>query len=473
MTKIYTLPVCITMLTIICLGTNLNAQNKALKQVQLSVQMSEKDSCAVDTMRLYSWTGIQVEEISKATPIKGKNGFEFNFNLKNVAFGNYYLGRLVNNSISDMRPVLLGLEEKIVLKGSCAAMQQISFVDSKINSSFELMVDSIKVQGNEFVTLITEHQQNAGNKEKQANIKKAISELDFRRKDLFNRLKKEQPELSKIVALYTYQSFHNNQKSPEQTEGDYIGDNYFQFANLADSSYLRIAFFYEAFKSYASNLVQVGLTQEQVKSYLDKTLAKVGSQNPHYKPALLAAAFGVMANNKKLFLNYAEQYQKMYKGQNQILDNFLDQQIAQLKSSTEIGDEAPDFSAATPEGGTKSLKSLRGKVLLVDFWASWCGPCRRENPNVVAVYNKYKSKGFDVLGVSLDQDATRWKGAIQEDKLTWHHVSDLGGWRSAPAQLYKVTGIPQTLLLDKNGVIIAKNLRGPALEEKLKEIFGE
>ena len=180
-----------------------------------------------------------------------------------------------------------------------------------------------------------------------------------------------------------------------------------------------------------------------------------------------------MANNKKLFLNYAEQYQKMYKGQNQILDNFLDQQIAQLKSSTEIGDEAPDFSAATPEGGTKSLKSLRGKVLLVDFWASWCGPCRRENPNVVAVYNKYKSKGFDVLGVSLDTDAARWKGAIQDDKLTWHHVSDLGGWRSAPAQLYKVTGIPQTLLLDKNGVIIAKNLRGPALEEKLKEIFGE
>ena len=179
MSKNYTLTACISLLSILCLGTNLQAQSKALKQLQLSVQLSDKDSCAVDTLRLYSWTGIQVEEIAKVTATKAKNGFEFNFNLKNVAFGNYYLGRLVNNSISDMRPVLLGLEDKIVLKGTCTAMQQISFEDSKVNSSFESMVDSIKVQGNEFLTLITEFQQNAGNKEKQAATKKAIFELDF------------------------------------------------------------------------------------------------------------------------------------------------------------------------------------------------------------------------------------------------------------------------------------------------------
>jgi peroxiredoxin len=405
--------------------------------------------------------------------VKGKNGFEFNFNLKNVPFGNYYLGRIVNNNMSDMRPVVLGLEDKIYLKGSCNAIQQLAFVDSKVNSLFEAMVDSIKVHGNQFMELITEFQQNIGNKEKQASIKKAMSEIDFRRKELYNKLKKEQPELAKIAALYTYQSYQNNQKNPQQTEGQYVAESYFQFADLTDSSYIRVAFFYESVKSYATSLSQSGLTQEQLQAYLDQMLTKVGIKNPQYQPALLASAFGVIASNKKLFLYYAEQYQKMYRGKNQMLDNFLDQQISQLKSSTEIGDEAPDFSAATPEGGTKSLKSLRGKVLLVDFWASWCGPCRRENPNVVAVYNKYKDKGFDVLGVSLDQDATRWKSAIEQDKLSWHHVSDLGGWGSAPAKLYKVTGIPQTLLLDKNGVIIAKNLRGPALEEKLKEIFGE
>jgi peroxiredoxin len=180
-----------------------------------------------------------------------------------------------------------------------------------------------------------------------------------------------------------------------------------------------------------------------------------------------------MNNNKKLFLKYAEAYQKSYKGQNIMLDNFIEQQIAQLKSSTEVGDEAPDFSAATPDGGKLNLKSLRGKVVLIDFWASWCGPCRRENPFVVGVYNKYKSKGFDVLGVSLDTDGQKWKDAIAKDALTWNHISDLAGWSSAPAKLYKVTGIPHTVLVDQNGVIIAKNLRGAALEQKLKEIFGE
>lgn len=461
-------------LSMLALGSvHAQQKNKTSKNVEILVQMSEQDICAIDTMRLYAWTGIQVEEIAKTAANKGKNGFEFQFNLKNISFGNYYLGRLVNNTMSDLRPVILGLEDKLNVKSSCEAMQQMTFVDSKLNAAFEQMIDSVKIQGNEFVTLLSAYQQNNGSKDKQAEIARGLADVDFRRKDLYNKLKKTQPELVAILALYTYQSYQNNRKDPQQTEGTYIGENYFQFADLSDTTYARSAFFYEAVKGYATNLTQVQLSTEQIQAYLDALLAKVGEKNPHYRPALLASAFGVMANNKKLFLRYAEQYQKMYKGQNQILDNFLDQQIAQLKSSTEIGDEAPDFSAATPDGASKSLKSLRGKVVLVDFWASWCGPCRRENPNVVAVYNKYQSKGFDVLGVSLDTDGSKWKNAIEQDKLTWHHISDLAGWKSAPAQLYKVTGIPNTLLLDRNGIIIAKNLRGQALEDKLKEIFGE
>jgi peroxiredoxin len=448
-------------------------KHKALKHADLIIKMSEKDTCNIDTMRLYSWTGVQVEEVAKTTPVMGKNGFEFNFKLKNLSFGNYYLGRVVNNTMTDMRPVVLGTEEKVILNGSCAAMQGMKFEDSKVNIAFEQMVDSIKSQSNEFITVLTAYQQNNGKAEIQAELKKSLAEIDFRRKELYNRMKKDHHELAPIVALFTYQSFQNNQKDQQQTEGQYIGETYFQFADLADTNYVRCAFFYQSIKDFATNLTQVQLSQEQVQTYLDATLTKVGQKNPQYRSALLATAFGVMTNNKKLFLKYAEQYQKLYKGQNIVLDNFMDQQISQLKSSTEIGDEAPDFSAATPEGAAKSLKSLRGKVVLVDFWASWCGPCRRENPNVVAVYNKYKTKGFDVIGVSLDTDGAKWKSAIEADKLTWHHVSDLQGWKSAAAALYKVTGIPNTLLLDKNGVIIAKNLRGEALEQKLKEIFGE
>ncbi|CAM3594006.1 TlpA disulfide reductase family protein [Pontibacter korlensis] len=139
--------------------------------------------------------------------------------------------------------------------------------------------------------------------------------------------------------------------------------------------------------------------------------------------------------------------------------------------STAIGQTAPDITLPSPDGGTKTLSSLRGKYVLIDFWASWCGPCRKENPNVVKMYNKYKEKGFEIFGVSLDQSEEKWLAAIEKDKLTWPQVSDLKGWESSAAQLYNVTAIPQTVLVDPEGKIIAKGLRGPDLENKLAALL--
>lgn len=140
--------------------------------------------------------------------------------------------------------------------------------------------------------------------------------------------------------------------------------------------------------------------------------------------------------------------------------------------NTSVGSVAPAFSGENPEGETISLEKSLGKVTLIDFWASWCAPCRKENPNVVALYREYKPKGLEIVGVSLDDNPEDWKQAIQDDKLEWKHLTDLQGFQSAIAQEYGVMAIPQTYLLDEDGVIIAKGLRGEALRSKVEELLG-
>lgn len=136
-----------------------------------------------------------------------------------------------------------------------------------------------------------------------------------------------------------------------------------------------------------------------------------------------------------------------------------------------IGKPAPDFNMNDVDGKSFSLNELRGKYVLIDFWASWCGPCRGENPNVVAAYKKFKDKNFTVLGVSLDEDKNKWMEAIKADALTWKHVSDLKGWGSPVVSMYGFNGIPYNVLIDPNGIVLAKELRGADLEMKIADFI--
>lgn len=154
-------------------------------------------------------------------------------------------------------------------------------------------------------------------------------------------------------------------------------------------------------------------------------------------------------------------------------------EVKQLKSAVskptasvvKVGSPAPDFKAKSPEGKEVSLKESLGKITIIDFWASWCGPCRAENPSVVALYNEFHTKGLNIVGVSLDEKADKWKEAIAKDKITWTQISNLKGWEDPIAKQYNVTEIPSTYILDEKGVVIAVNLRGDELKKKIASIL--
>ena len=152
----------------------------------------------------------------------------------------------------------------------------------------------------------------------------------------------------------------------------------------------------------------------------------------------------------------------------------IKEKLDKLKT-VEVGQKAPDFSGPTPDGKTISLKQSLGKVTIIDFWASWCAPCRKENPNVVALYNELHSKGLNIIGVSLDREGevNQWKEAIAKDKLTWNHISNLKFWDDPIAKQYNIQSIPSTFILDKNGIIVAKNLSGAELKAKVTELLAK
>jgi peroxiredoxin len=218
---------------------------------------------------------------------------------------------------------------------------------------------------------------------------------------------------------------------------------------------------------------KIGALQQEYQQIVKKYNDQIASLVVENSPSL--AVINLLQNNvidkEQYYSTYEAVAEKLKKewGTFSHAKNFIDY-VDKLKT-TAIGQPAPEIALPNPDGQVVSLSSMKGKYVLVDFWAKWCGPCRQENPNVVRVFNKYKDKGFTVFGVSLDRSKDDWLRAIKEDNLTWTHVSDLKFWQSEAAKTYSITAIPFSLLLDPNGVIIAKNLRGPALESKLAEIF--
>jgi peroxiredoxin len=240
-----------------------------------------------------------------------------------------------------------------------------------------------------------------------------------------------------------------------------LSDNYSRFVNKYQSA------------SQSGDAAAVAKLEKQLDSIqTDMTVFEKNfvKNNPHsyVSPSILVSLSYEME---------ADEIESMVKGLDTSIAALppiksLKERVAVMKSVA-VGQKAPDFTLSDVNGNPVALSSKIGsKLLLIDFWASWCNPCRQENPNVVRVYNEYHKKGFDVFGVSLDQKKEPWVKAIADDKLTWTHVSDLQYWNNAAAKLFAVNSIPANFLLDETGKIIGKNLRGEALYNKVTEVLG-
>jgi len=437
----------------------LPAQEKLEEEVVLRCELTD----CVQRPSLFQFDGRTFRPVQGPKELE-EGVYQFTVPAGTPAF--YYVGTHSRNRL----PLILGDEPKVTVKSSCKGMAAAEFEGSPMNTAYLRLKEDMNRLKQSAQRLTRAYQMSKG--EQQQKVTEQLQALDEKKLALLDSARQQHPYLGHIVGLNTYLSYQNNQ-GDYPNEIEYFANEFFRFADFKDPAYNHLPWVYESFRSYTQVLASIPqLSSKQRIAYLEQTLSRFRKGSPAYKLALSGTMVTLKKKDADSFLHFAEQFTKAFEESDSAAVADLKKEMAQVEAFTK-GSVAPDFTQKSPDGEAVSLSDFRGKVVLIDFWASWCGPCRRENPNVVKLYEEYKDQGFEILGVSLDRKKDRWLKAIEADGLVWPHVSDLKGWQNEVAQLYGVGSIPHTVLLDREGKIVAQKLRGPALEQKVAELMGK
>lgn len=449
------------LISLLFLPQFLAAQSTSVHQVQ-----GRFGVCNQDTIRLFFLDGISLRQLAKAPVMEDANGKYFAFSFSHIPPGFYFVG---GGAPVNTKMVVLGVDSLVFLQGDYASFHQAQTLYSRSNDAFNKAMQisqQLQAQTNQ---LNQQYQRIKGTAQDKTEITAQMNQLDQQKLALLDSLDKVHPVLRKAMALRTYLTSPAIQDS-FNTEIDFFATTYFSQVDLTDSAYQTMPAVNENFQAYAGTLGTLKLPLERVTRYCEKLFEGLPVPGQTHKNAILGLAGGFNGKNDDAFAHYATRYLELYPGDNPEFAQTLSKEIASKKALL-IGAVAPDIKLPTPSGDSLAISDLRGQVVLLDFWASWCRPCRMENPRVKAMYEREQEKGFTVLGISLDRSEAAWEKAIADDGLPWYHISDLKQWRSAASRLYKVSSIPHTVLLDREGRIVAKGLRGAALEAKVAELL--
>lgn len=412
---------------------------------------------------IFQFDGVGFKEVQKKLSLNDSTAKTYSITVDEPSF--YYLG-IPPNSLRLF--ALNGEEKNLSFSGKCDQIKDIPIENAPVHLQFESIRSqllNLNIASGRTKALL----QKATTDSVKLDLYGKLEAINTEKLNLLRDAHQLDPLIGEAIGLGIYIDYIPNSSSYKDEINHFINE-FFQQANLNNLTVPLNPFLYEAFRNYSKTLVEIGVPSDLMNTIFSDLLQLL-PQHSKVQVMALGGIFTTLEQKKHPdLLRYANPFLELLDSIQPSSSAVLHQRV-NAATQFSIGGYPPDFMQEDPNGQPLRLSDFKGRYLLLDFWASWCGPCRRENPNVVKLYNKHKDKGFEILGISLDNNKQRWLNAIEKDQLTWPQISDLKGWSNVVAQQYQVTSIPKTFLLDPEGKIIGVNLRGPSLEAKLEEIF--